>query len=69
MKISKQRAAEIWCELNCWYIPKEFKKTTMKRDDINGAMIVISYFTTQHEIDKTWSSGHCTKRGWKRDKQ
>lgn len=52
IRISSKRAAEMWCDLNCYKVPKELKG--LKEKDFWGAMEVLKTMTTAKTLEKTW---------------
>lgn len=53
-KYTSTRLAQIWCELNCWKIPKEMKKLKLNKSEAWGVMKFIETLVSKKEINKQW---------------
>jgi hypothetical protein len=68
LKISQKRMAEMWCELNCWITPKEFKRRKRKISDaeIGGAMAMIELLTTPDQRGAAWTKPQGVRKAAKK---
>jgi hypothetical protein len=52
--ISREKLKHMWCELNCWRVPKPMKGKLM-HDEAAGAMKLIQAFIPLRELLKYWA--------------